>query len=42
MATDHGHDTADTTPLPATEAARIYAAAHTDVVTPAEVAAFAA
>ena len=42
LATDHGHDTADTTPLPATEAARIYAAAHTGVVTPAEVAAFAA
>ena len=42
LATDHGHSTADTTPLPDTEAARIYADAQQGSVTAAEVEAFAA
>jgi glucuronate isomerase len=41
LATDHGHQTADTTPLPAAEAERIYAAGHAGTVTPDEAAAFA-
>jgi len=42
LATDHGHTTADTTPLPDAEAARIYADAQQGSVTAAEVEAFAA
>lgn len=42
LATDHGHSTADTTPLPDAEAARIYADAQQGSVTAAEVEAFAA
>jgi glucuronate isomerase len=42
LATDHGHTTADTTPLPDAEAARIYADARHGRVTAAEVEAFAA
>jgi glucuronate isomerase len=42
LATDHGHRSADTTPLPPTEAARIYAAALRGAGTPDESAAFAA
>jgi glucuronate isomerase len=42
LATDHGHQTADTTPLPAAEAARIFAGALQGDVRPAESAAFAA
>jgi glucuronate isomerase len=42
LATDHGHDTADTTPLPEAEAARLFASARAGAVTPAETAAFAA
>jgi glucuronate isomerase len=42
LATDHGHLTADTTPLPVAEASRIYAAALTGEATAAETAAFAA
>ena len=41
-ATDHGHDTADTTPLPAAEADRIFAAGRAGTVTADESAAFAA
>lgn len=41
LATDHGHASADTTPLEPAEAARIYAAARAGTVTPAEAAAFA-
>jgi glucuronate isomerase len=40
-ATDHGHLLADTTPLPASEAQRIFAAALRGEVTPAEAQAFA-
>jgi glucuronate isomerase len=42
LATDHGHFSADTTPLPAAEAARIYAEALTGPVGPEKSAAFAA
>src|SRR3954468_21452874 len=42
LATDHGHLTADTTPLPDAEAERIYASALAGTVTPAEVESFAA
>lgn len=42
LATDHGHLTADATSLPETEASRIFAAALAGLVTPDEVAAFAA
>jgi glucuronate isomerase len=42
LATDHGHLTADTTPLAAPDAARIFDAALRGTVTPAESAAFAA
>ncbi len=42
LATDHGHQTADTTPLAAGEAGRIYAAAQAGRITPPEAAAFAA
>lgn len=42
LATDHGHLTADTTPLPQTEAARIYERAWAGAVPPEEAAAFAA
>ncbi|HEY0815230.1 MAG TPA: glucuronate isomerase [Pseudonocardia sp.] len=42
LATDHGHLTADTTPLPDAEAERIYAAALAGTVTADEAAAFAA
>ncbi|SHN48094.1 glucuronate isomerase [Cryptosporangium aurantiacum] len=42
LATDHGHDTADTTPLPDDEAERIYAAGRTGSATPAQAQAFAA
>lgn len=41
LATDHGHQTADTTPLAVAEASRIYAAALDGTVTPAEAVAFA-
>jgi glucuronate isomerase len=41
LATDHGHLTADTTPLPETEAAQIYRRAWTGEATPEEAAAFA-
>lgn len=41
MATDHGHLGTDTTPLPAAEAARVYAAARAGHVEPADAAAFA-
>ncbi|MEV4140581.1 glucuronate isomerase [Dactylosporangium sp. NPDC049742] len=41
LATDHGHESADTTPLPPAEARRIYAAALAGQVTPAEARAFA-
>lgn len=41
-ATDHGHDTADTAPLDAGDAQRIFAAALTGSVDPASVQAFAA
>jgi glucuronate isomerase len=41
-ATDHGHVTADTTPLERVDAERIYAAALAGAVTPAEAEAFAA
>jgi len=41
LATDHGHRTADTTPLTAAEAERIYATRLTGAVSAAEVAAFA-
>jgi glucuronate isomerase len=42
LATDHGHLTADTTPLPDAEAERIYASALAGTVTPAEAGSFAA
>jgi glucuronate isomerase len=42
LATDHGHLTADTTPLPDAEAERIYASALAGTVTPAEAESFAA
>ena len=42
LATDHGHRTADTTPLPEHEAERIYAARLAGPVSPAEADAFAA
>jgi glucuronate isomerase len=42
LATDHGHQSADTTPLPPAEAERIYAAGLTGPVGPHEAAAFAA
>lgn len=42
LATDHGHDTSDTTPLPVHEAERIYAAALAGSVTPEQAQAFAA
>jgi glucuronate isomerase len=41
LATDHGHPSADLTPLPASVAARIYAAGRAGTVDPAEAAAFA-
>jgi len=41
LATDHGHQTADTTPLSTAEAERVYAAAVAGTVTPDEAAAFA-
>jgi glucuronate isomerase len=41
LATDHGHESADTTPLPDGEARRIYAAARSGEATAAEAAAFA-
>jgi glucuronate isomerase len=42
LATDHGHRTADTTPLPEHEAERIYAARLAGPISPAEADAFAA
>ena len=42
LATDHGHNTADATPLPATDAARLYRQAREGTVTADEAAAFAA
>lgn len=42
LATDHGHDTADTTPLPDDEARRIYAGALAGRTTPDQAQAFAA
>lgn len=42
LATDHGHDTADSTPLPEHEAERIYAAALAGTVSEAQSQAFAA
>lgn len=42
LATDHGHETVDTTPLPDAEAARIYTAALVGLANPAEGRAFAA
>lgn len=41
LATDHGHESADTTPLPDTEASRIYAAALAGRIIASEAAAFA-
>ncbi|GAA3219395.1 glucuronate isomerase [Dactylosporangium siamense] len=41
LATDHGHESADTTPLSDAEARRVYAAALAGQVTPADAAAFA-
>src|SRR5690606_31981268 len=42
LATDHGHQATDTTPLPEPEAARIYAAARAGEVSAGQAAAFAA
>ena len=42
LATDHGHETADTTPLPDSQAERIYQAALAGTVAPADARAFAA
>lgn len=42
LATDHGHQSPDTTPLPESAAARIYAAARAGEVSAGEAAAFAA
>jgi len=42
LATDHGHDTAETAPLPEEEAARLFAAGRAGDVTPAQSRAFAA